>query len=465
MGSFYEIYPDHLGNHRRLFETYGDMIKTRNMGATVYLTRDPVVAGHVFAESAYFTKNIISSHPLAGIKDNTAIFLGDTETENWRLGHKFIPPAMSPKAVGHYTPMMQESCESSYKVFDELDQRKESWNAYQYMLKLASHTVAKFALGLDLHHFDSVDAPIHEMVRLIAETLALNKRISNRGDWYRKLPFGDPKRLQDCRGRLYQILREATDNARRPGAGDLPLHDAALEATCVVDYLMRAVDSTGQKLPMELAYSNMIVVSGAGFTTTSTLLSWCLYSLVNYDGCQERLLQELVDSGVNADTKWTPDLANSMPFLDRFVKEVQRMHNPSFQPGRTTKTDVILPGGYYLPANSVVIPALYDIHMHPKHWENPSRFDPNRWDTEEVKKRHRCAYIPFATGPRGCIGFNFALQETKVFISMLTYRYEFIRDGNGSIQYDGDFQLVRPLNMYIRAKKRTTWPAPSVKKV
>lgn len=433
------------------------------MGATVYLTWDPVVAGHAFSESQYFTKKMIANHPLYGIRDNTAIFLGDTETENWRLGHKFVPPAMSPKAVRHYTPMMQRSCETSYKVFDELDQRGEAWNAYQFMLKLASQTVGKFTLGLDMQHFETPESPIHPMVTLIAELLSLNKKISNRGGWYKSLPFGDPKRLHDIKLKLFIMLEDATNAAITPGASDLPLHDAALEASCVADYLMRAVDGNGDKLPVDLAYSNMVVVTAAGFTTTSTLLSWCLYSLCTYKGCQERLLQEIIDFGINADTQYTPDLVNSMPYLDKFIKEVQRIHNPSFQPGRTTKSDVILPGGYYLPKDSVIIPALYAIHMNPNVWDNPQKFNPDRWDTEEVKKRHRCAYIPFATGPRGCIGFNFALQETRLFLCMLLYRYEFWREGTNSIEYDGDFQLVRPLNLYVRAKKRTSWPSPSPK--
>ena len=94
--------------------------------------------------------------------------------------------------------------------------------------------------------------------------------------------------------------------------------------------------------------------------------------------------------------------------------------------------------------------------MNPKHWDNPTRFNPDRWDTEEVKNRCRCSYLPFATGPGGCIDFN-ALQEAKLFISMLVYRYQIIRDGNGSVEYDGDFLLVRLLDLYLRSKKRTSW--------
>ncbi|KAB5578164.1 cytochrome P450 monooxygenase, partial [Coniochaeta sp. 2T2.1] len=336
VGSFYEIFPDHLGNHYRFFRKYGPVIKTTNMGKTTYLTDSPDVAQVALAESAYFTKKINASHPLWGVKDNTANFIGDTENENWRLAHKFLPPAMGPKAVKHYTPLMQECARKSFEVFDELDSRGEAWNVYQFMVKLASQTIGKFALGMDFGHFKSVDAPLHPLVTDIVNLLSLNKKVTTRGEW-------------------------------------------------------------------------------------------------------------------------TPEFAHGLPYLDKFVKEAKRLHNASFQPGRTTKTDVVLPGGYRLPQDAVIIPALYAIHTNPAVWRDPFRFDQDRWDTEEVKNRHRCAYIPFATGPRGCIGFNFALLEVKILLSDLIYRYEFTREGVEAVEYDPEFQLIRPLNLYCTAKRRTQW--------
>lgn len=431
------------------------------MGKTIYLTDDPEVAAVCLAESAYMTKKITEDHPLFGVKDNTAIFIGDTETENWRLAHKFLPPSMGPKAVRHYTPHMQDVARQSFKVFDELDERGESWNVYQYMVKLASQTIGKFALGKDFGHFDSIDSPIHPIATNIAALLSLNKKVTARGEWYRNLPFGDPAKLKQVQKTIYSLLQEQVDSVKNLSKKDMPLNEAALEATCVVDYLLNGVDEKGEKLPAGLILPNMLIVTGAGFTTTSALMSWLIYCLVNYPGTQDQLLQELVDYGVNEKTEWTPDLAHGLPYLDKFVKETQRLHNASFQPGRTSKTDVVLPGGYRLPANSVIIPALYAIHTNPAIWHDPFRFDPDRWDTEEVKSRHRCAYIPFATGARGCIGFNFALLEVKVLLSELVYRYEFQREGLEAIEYDPEFQLIRPLNFYVTAKKRTSWPTKS----
>ncbi|KAI2704374.1 hypothetical protein CBS147317_5631 [Penicillium roqueforti] len=459
VGNFFEIYPDHLGNHQRLFEQYGPIIQTTNMGRTVYHTNDPALSAIVFAESDFFTKKINEAHPLYPIKNQQAgVFLGDTDTPEWRAAHKFLPPALGPKAVRHYAPTMQATVEDSFNVFDELDERGEAWNVYPYMLKLGAQAVGKLVLGMDFKHFSAVDAPPHELVYRIAESLELNKKVTARGDWYAKLPFGDPQRLRDARYRIIEMVNESIQNASRSGIEDLPLQDAALQASNMIDYIIRATDNKGEKLPKTSLMEALVVATGAGFTTTSSLLSWLLYSVVSYPGMQERLLQELIDNDIDADTPMTADLTDRLAFLDKFIKETQRRHNPSYQPARTAKVDMILPGGYKLSEESIIIPALHHIHNNPAVWSNPARFDPDRWDTAEVKNRHKTAYIPFAAGPRMCIGFNFALQEVKVFLPKLLYRYKFTKENDGAVEYDPMFQLIRPTNLYVRAERRVKWP-------
>ena len=65
--------------------------------------------------------------------------------------------------------------------------------------------------------------------------------------------------------------------------------------------------------------------------------------------------------------------------------------------------------------------------------------------------------------PRSCIGFNFALQEVKTVFPTLLYRYEFVRAGDDPIEYDPNFQLIRPMNLYVRAKRRNQWPEANKK--
>ena len=235
VGTFFEVYPDHLGNHQRLFEKYGPIVKTSNLGRITYQTNDPTISAIAFAESDFFTKKINESHPLHALKTPAAgVFLGDTDTPEWKVAHKFLPPALGPKAVRHYAPTMQQTVEDSFKVFDKLDEQDEAWNVYMYMLKLGSQAVGKLTLGLDFQHFSAPDSPIHEMVHNIAEVLSLNKKVTSKGDWYGSLPFGDPKRLRMLKVRIEEMVEESIQKASRGGVEDLPLQDAALTASNMV---------------------------------------------------------------------------------------------------------------------------------------------------------------------------------------------------------------------------------------
>lgn len=101
------VFPDHLGNNQRLFERYGPVFKSTSMGVTNYQTNDPKVAQIVLSESEYFSKEINKMHPLYPIKnDEAGVFLGDTSSPNWKVVHKYLPPALGPKAVRHYSKVI-----------------------------------------------------------------------------------------------------------------------------------------------------------------------------------------------------------------------------------------------------------------------------------------------------------------------------------------------------------------------
>jgi cytochrome P450 len=124
--------------------------------------------------------------------------------------------------------------------------------------------------------------------------------------------------------------------------------------------------------------SNCVVLIGADFTTSASLLSWLIYALVAYPEHQARLLQGLVDCGATVETLWSYDGIQTLKFLDNFVKEVQRMHSPSFQTATNAKRDVVLLGGFLLLKGAVIIPSFPSLHMHKDHWEHPNLFEPDR---------------------------------------------------------------------------------------
>ena len=64
------------------------------------------------------------------------------------------------------------------------------------------------------------------------------------------------------------------------------------------------------------------------------------------------------------------------------------------------------------------------VHRHPDYWPDAERFDPERFAPELVAARPKFAYIPFAAGPRICIGNSFALMEMVYAFAMAAKRFD-----------------------------------------
>jgi cytochrome P450 len=65
----------------------------------------------------------------------------------------------------------------------------------------------------------------------------------------------------------------------------------------------------------------------------------------------------------------------------------------------------------------------YVTHRHPDFWDEPTRFDPERFAPAAVSERPRYAYLPFGGGPRQCIGSEFALMEAHLALAMIVRDY------------------------------------------
>jgi hypothetical protein len=102
------------------------------------------------------------------------------------------------------------------------------------MLKLGSETVGKLVLGMEFKQFTNADAPLHPFVLAIAETLSLNKKVATKGEWYGKIPFGDPAKLKNLKQWEADQIEQVIKGCKASGTEDLPLQDAALKASCVI---------------------------------------------------------------------------------------------------------------------------------------------------------------------------------------------------------------------------------------
>lgn len=83
-------------------------------------------------------------------------------------------------------------------------------------------------------------------------------------------------------------------------------------------------------------------------------------------------------------------------------------------------TDIVIERGTW-----IKVP-VYAIHRDAKYYPEPETFDPERFSTDEVLKRHSMTWLPFGDGPRGCIAIRFAMLEMQIALVILLSSFEFL---------------------------------------
>ncbi|CAF4602944.1 unnamed protein product, partial [Rotaria magnacalcarata] len=83
-----------------------------------------------------------------------------------------------------------------------------------------------------------------------------------------------------------------------------------------------------------------------------------------------------------------------------------------------------------IPVGATILISDYLLHRRNDLWPRADGFDYTRWMRDpktglKPKLPHPFCYLPFAAGPRNCIGQNFALLEAKIMLSMFVQRCNF----------------------------------------
>lgn len=160
----------------------------------------------------------------------------------------------------------------------------------------------------------------------------------------------------------------------------------------------------------------------AGHETTALLLTWTVMLLASNPIWQEKVREEVMQVCTNGG-QLSVDHLSKLTLLSMVINESLRLYPPASVLPRMAFEDIKL-GELFIPKGlSIWIPVLA-IHHNEEVWgKDVNEFNPSRFASKSYAPgRH---FIPFATGPRNCVGQSFALMEAKIILSMLISRFSF----------------------------------------
>ncbi|MBV8771432.1 MAG: cytochrome P450, partial [Deltaproteobacteria bacterium] len=165
---------------------------------------------------------------------------------------------------------------------------------------------------------------------------------------------------------------------------------------------------------------NVRMMLGAATETTAVALSWAWYLLAKNPEA-ERTLRHEVDSVLGARSPTLDDLTK-LTYTRMVINETLRLYPPAHAMSRMAIADDEV-CGFSIRAGAPVIMSQWVTHRSPLYWEEPEKFDPQRFAPERSQGRHDYAYYPFGGGPRMCIGDRFSLMEQTLALAMTAQRF------------------------------------------
>jgi enediyne biosynthesis protein E7 len=189
----------------------------------------------------------------------------------------------------------------------------------------------------------------------------------------------------------------------------------------------------------------------AGHETTAAALTWTWYLLSRHPDAGERLQAEADLSGT--DVAMGLNAAESMSFTHQVLQESLRLYPPGWLITRRA-IDADELGGFAIAPRTDVFISPYMLHRHPAFWSDPEEFKPERFAGADAEERHKFAYIPFAVGPRHCIGENIAMFEMLVHMRTMTRRFRLTRATHEPIEFEAQINLRPRSNLMMTVEAR-----------
>ncbi len=400
VGSLLEYCWDPLGFTRAVARRYGDDALVRVAGLPFYVLSNPDHIAEVFVtKNRDFKKGALGAERRLLFGNGLATSDGDF----WRRQRRLSQPAFHRERIAAYGATMVSLTREMVASWRDAEVR----DLHADLIGLTLKVVARTLFGCTVSSETAAVAAALEVV------MAFFARQEN--FFLRLLPRGMPTpgriRFRRAVARLDRIVFDLIARHRRNGG----------DSSDLLSMLIAAQDEDGSEMSDRQLRDEAMTLFLAGHETTALALSWTFALLAEHPAVEARLAQEI--AALEGLPPCTADLPR-LRYTEKVLKEAMRLYPPAWILARQAVRDVEI-AGYRIPAKAFVVMSQWVVHRDPRHFADPERFVPERWDEDLETRLPRFAYFPFGRGPRVCIGSAFAMMEAVLVLATITQRFRF----------------------------------------
>nr|CAB3458723.1 unnamed protein product [Digitaria exilis] len=368
-----------------------------------------VVKQVLFDRTGLYPKNLMNPHISRLLGKGLVL----TDGDDWKRHRKVVHPAFSMDKLKMMTTTMSDCAQSMMSEWEAKGVNDVEVELSSRFEELTADVISHTAFGSSYIQGKKVFLAQREL-QFLAFSTVFDVQIPA----FRYLPTDKNLKTwkldKQVRTMLMDIIKTRLANKDTAGYGN-DLLGLMLEA-CAPEH------GETPLLSMDEIIDECKTFFFAGHDTTSHLLTWASFLLSTHPEWQDRLREEVRREC--GDEVPTGDMLNKLKLVNMFLLETLRLYGPVSVIQRKASSDLDL-GGVQVPEGAILTIPIATIHRDKEVWgEDAGEFRPERFENGVTRAaKHPNALLSFSSGPRSCIGQNFAMIEAKAVVAMILQRF------------------------------------------
>ncbi|KAF8088280.1 hypothetical protein N665_0546s0012 [Sinapis alba] len=448
-----------------LSKTYGPVMSLKLGCLNTVVITSPEAVREVLRTHDHVLSNRGSNNSINSInhQELSLVWL-PSSSPRWKLWRKLSATLLfSPQRMEATKDLRMRKVKDLLSFMSESSEREEAVDISRASFTTTLNIISNILFSVDLGSYDD---PLKEFNGFQDTVIGVMEAVGN-PDAANYFPFlrfldlqGNSKKMKDNIERLFRVFRgfidaKIAEKALRNNPKDVTDGD-------FVDALLHLTEGDQAELNTNHIEHFLSDLFTAGTDTSSSTVEWAMAELLSNPKTMAKAHAEM-DNVVGQNGIVQESDISKLPYLQAVVKETFRLHPPApLLIPRKAETDVEVLG-FMVAKDTQVLVNVWGIGRDPSVWENPTRFEPERFLGKETDVKGRDYELtPFGGGRRICPGLPLAVKTVNLMLASLLYSFDW-KLPNGINPEDLDMDETFGLTLHktnplhaIPIKKRPT---------
>jgi len=378
------------------------------------------------------------------------------ENKEWKDVRNALTPAFTIGKIKKMTAVIMDHTDKVVAKYNKEAQHGITVEAKRVFSEVTLGIIAQSAFGIQIDHLNDKDPFVENAIAMFGDIfegqspsmllpVVLPQLFSQ--------PILNPEPLQFCIDVLNNVVHQRAQTDQKYN-DFLEMFSQTLPNCTKVEAGQTVKAWTGEELD-EIIRGQALEFLIDGYETTSQTMSLLVYELAKRPDIQQKLYDQVKEK-LDIHGQVTHDMIIELPYMEQIIQETLRLHPILYRLDRQCNKDITYNGFTIKKGMKVQIPAFVLQHS-PEYFPDPETFDPDRWSPENKGSINMYAYLPFGGGPRGCIGYAFAMENLKLTLCTFVSQFEFypVAQTMEKVKYRRGYSiLVQPENTTIGMRTR-----------